>query len=360
MRHDPLCWLALCLIGTAGALLGIAAATSVHAQRRSSGAELPEIRTTAANTVPACVTPARLDAVLAERNTALDPRFVGIAGAYKKHGEALKIRWDYAFYQMLLETNSLKYTGDVKPRQNNFAGLGATGGGVRGESFASVDKGVLAHLQHLVAYSGEEVADPVAERTRDNQDGIISKSKALGRPVRFSDLVNRWAMDRGYATKIESIATTIRDQICAPGADEPVAVAPKPKTADSAAVEEEPAAPTRRSRRGASTRGPETASGEPPMKPSGLGMPPAPSGGTAQACSVLAASFGGDGTTLLIRTEASDAVVFTALGVEGGAEQAMADAYIKQHAPGGKVAGRFKTSDDAVAHAYGLCDSGKP
>ena len=72
----------------------------------------------------------------------LDPKFEVVATEYMRHGEALGLRWDYAFFQMLLETGYLKYTGDVKPEQNNFAGLGATGGGARGESFKDVSTGV--------------------------------------------------------------------------------------------------------------------------------------------------------------------------------------------------------------------------
>ncbi len=41
----------------------------------------------------------------------------------------------------------------VKPEQNNFAGIGAVGGGYRGANFASPEEGVLAHLQHLYAYA---------------------------------------------------------------------------------------------------------------------------------------------------------------------------------------------------------------
>ena len=43
---------------------------------------------------------------------------------------------------MMLETGALRFTGDVRPRQNNFAGLGASGGGAHGESFADVSTGV--------------------------------------------------------------------------------------------------------------------------------------------------------------------------------------------------------------------------
>ena len=49
------------------------------------------------------------------------------------------MRWDYAFYQMIVETGraqlSARHPGDVKPAHNNFAGLGARptiASGVRG------------------------------------------------------------------------------------------------------------------------------------------------------------------------------------------------------------------------------------
>ncbi len=98
----------------------------------------PPIRTGAANEVPACATPGRIGAYLKSRNDALDPRFEGIATAYMRLGEELGVRWDYAFFQMLLETGNLTYKRDVKSTQNNFAGLGATGRGEPGESFRDV------------------------------------------------------------------------------------------------------------------------------------------------------------------------------------------------------------------------------
>jgi hypothetical protein len=96
---------------------------------------------------------------------------------------------------MLLETNYLSYKtgsgrwGDVDPKQNNFAGIGTTGGGVPGDSFPDVSSGVLAQMQHLVAYSGERVSNPLARRTREKQDEIIELSLALRRPcaLRRSD-----------------------------------------------------------------------------------------------------------------------------------------------------------------------------
>ncbi len=99
-------------------------------------------------------------AFLKMRNGQLAPRYRDIAKWYQHHGEAWRVRWDYAFFQMALETNFLTYRrgngepGDVQPAQNNFAGIGATGGGVTGDRFPDVSTGVLAQIQHLVAYSG--------------------------------------------------------------------------------------------------------------------------------------------------------------------------------------------------------------
>jgi hypothetical protein len=180
----------------------------------------PPIRTDATNYVPACVTPDRLMAFLAQRNTRLDPRYANIAKFYKIYGEGWHVRWDYAFFQMAIETNFLKFRrgdgrrGDVSETQNNFAGIGATGNGARGERFPDIATGVHAQIQHLVAYSGERLAQPIAKRTRNNQDDIIAKSHRLGRPVTFGDLARRWAADRQYGKSIDFIAGLYHDQYC--------------------------------------------------------------------------------------------------------------------------------------------------
>ncbi|SFV33923.1 glucosaminidase domain-containing protein [Hyphomicrobium facile] len=184
----------------------------------------PPIRTSESNKVPACVTPERLMAFIGERNPNVDPRFREIAHWYKHYGEGWGVRWDYAFYQMVIETNYLKFRreggkrGDVWENQNNFAGIGATGGGVRGEFFPNIQTGVHAQIQHLVAYSGERLAAPVAKRTRENQDDIAAQSKRLGRPVTFGDLARRWAADRAYGKSIDFIAGLYQKRYCDPAA----------------------------------------------------------------------------------------------------------------------------------------------
>lgn len=172
----------------------------------------PPIRTGDSNRMPACVSPERLMAFLEDRNPGLDPKYRDIAKWYKQWGDTWRVRWDYAFFQMVIETNYLKYRrgngrrGDVNENQNNFAGIGATGGGVAGNRFPDVKTGVLAQIQHLVAYSGERIVKPVAPRTELAQDSIVEQSRRLKRPVTYSDLARRWAADRKYGKTIDFVA----------------------------------------------------------------------------------------------------------------------------------------------------------
>jgi hypothetical protein len=206
-----LCWPAVAVLAALAGGVGVPALAAPA---------LPEIRLSPRNAVPACVTPERLMAFLRQRNGRLDPRFRNIAAFYKKHGETWGVRWDYAFFQMAIETNFLTYRrpngrmGDVDPRQNNFAGIGTTGGGVPGDSFPDVSTGVLGQIQHLVVYSGEMVPNPVAPRTQLKQEHILAISRALNRPVRFSDLARRWAVDPKYANSIEWVAERFRAEYC--------------------------------------------------------------------------------------------------------------------------------------------------
>lgn len=175
----------------------------------ASAAELPPIKTSDDNRVAECATPGRLMAYLKDSNAKLDPRYEAIATEYMKNGEELGVRWDYAFFQMLLETAYLRYGGDVKPAQNNFAGLGATGGGARGESFADISSGARAHLQHLLMYAGDHVADPVAQRTKNVQEwGVLDGwLKNAPRPITFTAMTREWAPgSRGYSNDIKTIA----------------------------------------------------------------------------------------------------------------------------------------------------------
>ena len=184
---------------------------------------LPEVQLAPNNAVPACVTPDRLMAYLKARNSVLSPRYQDIAAFYKKHGRALKLRWDHAFFHMIVETASLSYrrsdgtASDVQPAQNNFAGLGAVGNGAPGEAFASIEHGVRAHLEHVLHYAGVHIAEPVAQRTRKVQEWQILASwhAELRRPVTFADLAQRWAPNTpGYGATIAAVAARFFREYC--------------------------------------------------------------------------------------------------------------------------------------------------
>lgn len=185
-------------------------------------ADLPQIKTNASNAVPECATPGRLTAFLRARNGRLDDKFQSIAADYMRIGEELNVRWDAAFFQMLLETGNLTFTGDVSIKQNNFAGLGATGKHAPGETFTDVPTGVRAHIEHLLLYAGDKLDNPVAERTRKVQEwGILTAwQKTISGPMTFGALAKQWApTSRAYGRDIEAVSDAFYQGACK--ADDP-------------------------------------------------------------------------------------------------------------------------------------------
>jgi hypothetical protein len=196
--------------------------TPVLTPAPAAAAELPAILGGPRNPVPECVTPGRLMTYLKLRNPELDSRYDGIATEYMRYGEALGLRWDFAFYQMIVETGALSYWrgnrhGDVKPSQNNFAGLGATGRGAPGESFPDIATGVRAHLEHLMLYAGRPVDNPAAQRTRNVREwGVLDNwHKTFTRPITFRDMASKWAPGtRSYVSMLQAIADRFHSEVC--------------------------------------------------------------------------------------------------------------------------------------------------
>jgi N-acetylmuramoyl-L-alanine amidase len=83
----------------------------------------------------------------------INPNAIELGYYYLEFGEYYGIRGDIAFAQAMHETDFLRFTGTVKPNQNNFCGLGTTGPDNPGASFDTPSDGVLAHIQHLFAYA---------------------------------------------------------------------------------------------------------------------------------------------------------------------------------------------------------------
>ena len=189
----------------------------------SSARAMPGVVVTAANQVPECVTADRLMAFLQARNPRHHPRFDNIAAHYEAVGRRLGIRWDFAFFHMLLETGDLGFRrsasqpGPVAPEQNNFAEIGAAGEGFAGESFPDIRTGVQAHIEHLLVYAGARIAEPVAERTEKVQAWRVLDTwhQSLDRDVTFSDLARRWAMGNdNYVRRLAAIAQAFYGAHC--------------------------------------------------------------------------------------------------------------------------------------------------
>jgi hypothetical protein len=202
--------------------LAVVGSLSLLPAQQASASDLPQIRISDNNAVPECATPGRLTAYLRSRNASLDPRFEKIAVEYMRHGEDLNVRWDYAFFQMLIETGSLSFMRDehrqglVKPSQNNFAGLGAVGKGQPGETFPDVSAGVRAHLEHVLMYTGEHIESPVAERTRKVMEwGVLTSwQKTIKGPMTYAHLAQQWAKNKSYADMIGTVGERFYEQFC--------------------------------------------------------------------------------------------------------------------------------------------------
>jgi len=112
---------------------------------------------------------------------------------FYEEGAAEGVRGDIALCQAIKETGYFRYGNDVSFDQNNFCGLGATGNGVKGESFNTARDGVRAQIQHLKAYASTA---PLYNPCIDPRFHYVIRGCA---PY-WTDLSGRWAVP-GYDTK---------------------------------------------------------------------------------------------------------------------------------------------------------------
>jgi len=140
-----------------------------------------------------------------------NPTAPDIVPFYKKHGEVLGIRWSYAVAQMIKETGYLKFGGDVKSGQNNYAGIGAVGNGATGSAFVTPEAGVIAQLQHLYAYASTGDLGDYAQI--DPRFHLVKR----GSCPNWEDLNGRWAVPGdGYGEDIVRIHDVIAGEVVVP------------------------------------------------------------------------------------------------------------------------------------------------
>ncbi|MDI3341841.1 MAG: N-acetylmuramoyl-L-alanine amidase [Sphaerobacter sp.] len=110
----------------------------------------------------------------------------------------------FTLSQIAHETGFCKFGGDVKPEQNNFGGIGATGG-VPGASFPDRDTGVHAVCQHEYAYACDRPLPPWAAKVDPRFDLVKRASSPYVEWLGHADNPNGagWAWPgQGYGAAI--------------------------------------------------------------------------------------------------------------------------------------------------------------
>lgn len=137
----------------------------------------------------------QLQLFLRNNNESAIVQFPDLPKLYREEATIEGVNYDIAFCQMCLETAFLRFGGDLKPEQNNFAGLGTIGGGAEAASFESARIGVRAQIQHLKAYASLE---PLVQEVVDPRFRFVTRGVATS----INQLSGRWSADLDYGNKI--------------------------------------------------------------------------------------------------------------------------------------------------------------
>ena len=130
---------------------------------------------------------------------------------YYEEATAEGVRPEVAYVQAMKETGFLQYGGDASIEQYNFAGIGTTGNGVPGNSYADVRTGILAQVQHLKAYATTE---PLNEACVDERYEYVKKEAApyvqwLGQQENPQG--TGWATGKNYGYDIVEMIKKMRE-----------------------------------------------------------------------------------------------------------------------------------------------------
>lgn len=110
---------------------------------------------------------------------------------FYQEGQLEGIRPDVMFAQAIHETGHFRYGGDVVPLQNNYCGLGTTGGGVKGAWFPTAQMGVRAQVQHLLVYASTKLPE---QAIVDPRYDLVKRSANFGQARTWTDLNGKWAV----------------------------------------------------------------------------------------------------------------------------------------------------------------------
>lgn len=123
---------------------------------------------------------------------------------YISEAETEGINSDCAFVQMCLETGFLRFGNLVTPDMHNYCGLGAIDAEHPGETFATEQLGVRAHIQHLHAYATDE-SHSLKNPCIDNRYKWVKR----GRAPDIYGLAGTWAADLSYGNKLDALLSRL-------------------------------------------------------------------------------------------------------------------------------------------------------
>ncbi|MBF2074874.1 MAG: glucosaminidase domain-containing protein [Synechococcales cyanobacterium C42_A2020_086] len=124
--------------------------------------------------------------------------FAELPRLYREEAAIEGVNYDIAFAQMCVETDFLRFGGQIRPEQNNFASLGGVGDQPEGASFRDARIGVRAHIQHLKAYASTE---PLVQESVDPRFRLLRRGVA----PQVDQLSGRWSADLHYGQRIKAV-----------------------------------------------------------------------------------------------------------------------------------------------------------
>ena len=167
---------------------------------------------------PAYATQAQMVAFIKRNNPhpKLNCSVEELVGYYYEEAGREGLRPDIVLCQAIKETGFFGYGGDVIPEQNNYCGLGTTGGGVKGAFFKTPQLGVRAHVQHLLVYDRTE--PPVTDIIDPRYELVIETHPEIyGKIHNWTELNGKWAVPgKNYGQEILQLWQTA----CTPDASD--------------------------------------------------------------------------------------------------------------------------------------------
>ena len=153
---------------------------------------------------------AQMRAYIKKVNPAVPRSVIDMIPYYISEGAAEGVRGDIAFAQSCLETGNFTFSGSaVTLDQNNFAGIGVTKNGMKGNSWKTPQLGIRAQIQHLKAYACDQRLNQTCVDPRFTyvKRGCAPYVEYLG--IQENPIGAGWAAGAGYGTKIINILSAI-------------------------------------------------------------------------------------------------------------------------------------------------------